>query len=511
MAEASKGRTNRLANKAIAMILIMIVSKALGFLRDVLLANKFGTSDIVDAYTVAITLPSVLFAIFVSGLNQSYLPFYTRIDSKKRRQEFFSNTLVIYILLALAVTAICFLLKEPITFLLSPGFDNSRHALCTSYVGIIIWMFPFYSFFALMSTQLQTQENFSVANFCDFIVVNVVIIASILVASPSNDIILAIGYSLSMIIACFILFLYFIKNGGTKFTPRKKGALSEFKDLLVVAIPVGLSFMVNQLNSVTDSIFSSTFSTGVISGLNYANKIQSVFLTLTTTVFMTIVFPRLNTYFAQKEYDDGMYYIKKGLLISSLLSIPFAAFIGFFSKDLVIAVFQRGAFDEASTVITAGCLEMYAIGIPFYAYVEIGSRTLTALMKQKLILRDTCIAVAFNIFADYALMKTVGYVGLSMATSISGLLLFTLYFLDIRRLNLKCFNKEVVVEIGKIIIATIIATVVSYLSRMHLFITITSVVSLFLSAMIFGIIYLLLCISLRISIIRWMFQSIKRK
>ena len=131
---------------------------------------------------------------------------------------------------------------------------------------------------------------------------------------------------------------------------------------MLIAIPVGLSFMVNQLNSVTDSIFSSTFSCGVTSGLNYANKIQGIFLTLTTTVFMTVVFPRLNSYFAQRRYADGLYYIKKGVLVSSWLSIPFAAFIGVFARDIIIAVFQRGAFDETSTAITASCLAFYSIG-----------------------------------------------------------------------------------------------------------------------------------------------------
>ena len=59
------GRRNKLVNKAIAMLFIMVLSKALGFLRDILLAYKFGISNIVDAYTVAITIPNILFAIFL--------------------------------------------------------------------------------------------------------------------------------------------------------------------------------------------------------------------------------------------------------------------------------------------------------------------------------------------------------------------------------------------------------------------------------------------------------------
>ena len=497
----------KLVNKAIAMFFIMIVSKALGFFRDVLLAYKFGTSDIVDAYTIAITLPNVLFAIFISGLNQSYLPYYTRISSKIRREEFFSNTLIIYVFTSILVTILGYLFRGLIASFLAPGFDTTRFELCVSYIGIIIWMFPFYIVFALMSTQLQTQENFSIANICDFVIVNVIIILSIIIANPSNDIILALGYTFSMMVACFILGLYFVSKGNIKFTPRLKGALLEFKSLLIVAIPVGLSFMVNQLNSVTDSIFSSMFNIGVTSGLNYANKIQSIFLTLTTTVFMTIVFPRLNYFFAKSKYSEGMYYIKKGILLSALLSIPFAAFMAVYSKELIILIFQRGAFNELSTAITSNCLSMYAIGIPFYAFVEIGSRTLTASMKQKLILRDTSIAVAFNIIADYVLMNTIGYAGLSMATSISGILLFLLYFRDIKEQGLICFNQDIVTEILKIIFVSIVAIIVSFIFRECLINNASLRLAILLTGIVFGIVYLLLCIILKISILWWVFQS----
>lgn len=499
----TENQSNKLASKAIAMFAIMIISKVLGFSRDILLAYKFGTSSIVDAYTVAITLPSVLFAVFVSGLNQSYLPFYTRIESAKRKQEFFSNILIIYAVVSVTVAIIGFFLRDLLASLLAPGFDIARHDLCSSFIGIIIWMFPFYMIFALMSTQLQTREDFNMSNICDFIVVNVIVIFSILIACPDRPSILAIGYALSMVIASFILTIYFLMKGGISFAPRKENAVCEFKELVLIAIPVGLSFMVNQLNSVTDSIFSSTFSSGVTSGLNYANKIQSIFLTLTTTVFMTVVFPRLNSYFAQRRYADGLYYIKKGLLMSSWLSIPFAAFIGVFARDIIIAVFQRGAFNETSTTITASCLAFYSIGIPFYSYVEIGSRTLTASLKQKLILKDTTIAVGFNIFADYVFMKSIGYIGLSMATSISGILLFALYFIDIRRNDLICFNKGIVLEIIKIVLATMISVSVAVLVNTNLLVSLKPLIGILLTAGIFGGIYLVLCIILKISILGW--------
>lgn len=500
-------KKNKLVGKALVMFVIMIISKILGFSRDILLTYKFGTSEIVDAYTVALTLPSVLFAVFVSGLNQSYLPYYTRKESDKERQQLFSNTLILYFMLSLLVAFVSYGFRTQIAALLAPGFDSARRSICESFIGIVIWMLPFHAVFALMSAQLQTNEDFNAANICDFLIINVVVIISILVATLNTPRVLAIGYLLSMVAACAALGVYFIFRGGVRFQPKKENALHDFKELMVIAIPVGLSYMVNQLNSVTDSVFSSTFSTGVTSGLNYANKLQSFFLALTTTVFMTIVFPRLNKYFAQNNLRDGAYYIKKGITLSTFLSIPFAAFIGAFSREIVVSLFQRGAFDEKSTIITAGCLALYSVGIPFYSFVEIGSRTLTAALKQKLILKNTTIAVSVNILADYILMKMIGYIGLSLATSISGMLLFVLYFIDIHKMGLNCFPKEITNEIVKILVATLCATVMALIIRAILPESLSTLANTVIVAVAFGLEYFIMCFVFKVDVIKWLLNN----
>lgn len=496
-------KKNKLVGKALVMFVVMIISKILGFSRDILLTYKFGTSEIIDAYTVAITLPSVLFAVFVSGLSHTYLPYYTRCETNKKKQELFSNTIIIFSLLSMLVAFGCFFLRDWIASALAPGFDADRHDICVSFIGIVIWMFPFFVVFTLMSAQLQTKEDFNAANICDFLIVNIVIIISILLASPEKPYILVFGYVFSMILACIALGIYFIKHSGVRIIPNKDNALNDFIELIIISIPVGLSYMVNQINSVTDSVFSSTFSTGVTSGLNYANKLQSFFLSLTISVFMTIVFPRLNVFFAEKRFKDGLYYIKKGIAISSILSIPFAVFTGVFARDIVISLFQRGAFNANSTTITAGCLALYSIGIPFYAYVEIGSHTLTALLRQKMILKNTSIAVFFNIISDLVLMEILGYVGLSLATSFSGVLLFVLYFRDIRKIGLECFNREVVIEIGKIVMAALVALFPTFLYRSLSESTLGILLNTGISALVFGTFYLIACMVMKVSVLNW--------
>lgn len=502
-------KSNKLAGKALAMLIILMLSKLLGFLRDVLLAYKFGTSETVDAYSVAISVPGILFAFFASGLNQSYLPFYSRIKDKNRKEGFFSNILLVYIIIAIVATLVSFFLRNQIAVMVAPGFDDLRHEVATSFIGVIVWMFPFYMLYSILSAQLQSTEDFSASYICGFIVVNLVIIASITISNSSNRSLLVVGYVMAYVLSALILGLYFVKKSTIGFKPHRKEVIKDFRDLIVIAIPVGLSFMVNQLNSVTDSIFTSLFNSGITSGLSYANKTQNVFLTLTTTVFMSVVFPRLNNCFAKQKNKEGMSYIRKGLMVSSLLSVPFACFVFFFSNEIVVAIFRHGAFDDTSTYVTAGCLTMYAIGIPFYSLGEIWTRSLTAALKQKRILLITVITVAFNIVADYLFMRLIGYTGLALATSVSGILLSTLLFRDIRRCGLSCIDKTVIIEMVRIIIATAFTTGLTIVINYFIQEGVNAIVRLSVLTVSFMVLYFIFCMVLRVTVLKWLLKNIK--
>lgn len=501
-------RKSSLTSKAITMFFIMFFSKILGFGRDILTAYKFGTTYVNDAYTVAITVPSILFAVFISGFIQSYIPFYTRIDSKAKRTYFFGNIFVTLTLFSTGIAVVCAFASPILTQLLAPGFDEKTASLTSQFIAIIAFMFPFYAGFSVLSAQLQTEEKFAMAYFCDFIVVNLIIIFSIALASEKNSMILPIGYCISMITAFFILIIYFryISKGG--FRINLSQAKSDFSNLIRIAIPVGLCFMVNQVNSITDQIFSSLLGNGVITSLNYANKIQTLFLTMTTTVFMTICFPRINKDFADKRKKEGMYYVEKGFLVGSLLAIPFAVFIITFAKPIVIIVFQHGAFNENSTTVTSACLLFYSLGIPFYTYTEIESRTMTADMEQKMILKNTFIAVVFNIILDYMLMNLLGYIGLSLATSLSGILLFILLGRQLKKEELWVIHNGMLRDIVKIICSAVISAVIS----VKIFSLLNTVLSIYfgfaVASFTFGVLFFAQCCLYKTAVLKWLLNRI---
>lgn len=505
-------KNNKLVKSAVTITILLFCSKGLGFVREILLAYKFGTSYIVDAYTVCITLPSVVFTVFASGFSQSYVPVYARIRNSKEKKFFFSNVTNILLVISILISVCCFLGSDYIVLIMAPGFDARSKELTVVFIRIVSFIFPVMTVFNLLSAHLSTDEDFIFSNFCDYIVINMTIIISILFSTKKNSWLLAAGYVLSMFLALLLLSIYAIRQKKVVYKPYIELKNSSFKLLYTMAIPLGVSLLVNQLNTVADRIFSSTLGEGVTSSLNYADKVQSIFLTLTTSVFLSVCYPRINEHFAGNDKTNGMYYIKKAISIAIFTSIPLVAVLALYSVPIIRVLFENGEFSGNSTEVTARCLACYSLGIPFYAFREIMTKTLAANEKQKLILKNTIISVGCNITFNLMFIRMLGYIGLALATSISGVIACAVMSSDVRKNKLSIIDKYILRDLFKVIVCTLSSII---LGRMlvNLFYEFA-----FKSDMIYifgiltsGAIYIAMSLLLKVDIIYWLADKLPIK
>lgn len=445
-----------LVRSASATAFLLIISKILGFTREVLLADRFGTTYIADAYVIAASLPSVLFALFASGFTESFIPSYVRTDPRNRAR-FFSNTCSVLFLISLLITGLCIAFRQNIVCLLAPGFSVEPAALTAQFIAVISFYLPIFTIFNVLTAYLAAQEDFIPGSFCDFILVNLVMIASILIAAPQRPMVLAYGYIASMLLPLAVLWAYARRKHGLRWEPVLDLHDRDFRHLCTLAIPLGLSLMADQINGVVDRMFASGLGEGVTSALSYANRVQSILLTLTTTIFIQVCYPRMNLYFAAGEKEKGSGYVQKALLIACYTSIPLVVMFALYAQPIVSLIFQRGAFTDESTAVTSVCLTLYALGIPVFAFRTILTNTLASNMRQKLILRNTLITVASNILMNFFLVRAWGYRGLALATSLSGALAASLMYRDVRALKLPVFTRQQAADVIKYLVGTLCA------------------------------------------------------
>lgn len=490
---------------------MLLLSKILGFLREICLAYQFGTSYIVDAYTACIALPSVLFGVYAYGFADAYIPSYMRVREGQARKDFFNNVLTFLLLISLLIVTLCWFFCEPLTTILAPGFDERSRVLLSQFIRIISVIFPILTANSLLSAQIQTGEDFLFLQFCEYIVVNVLVIVTILVSSVEAPYTLVVGYVLSYLVAVILLAWYAVRKKGVTYRPCLQLRNPYFTALCTMAIPLGASRLVNELNGVADRMFASLLGEGVTSALSYANKVQLLFYTLTTSIFITVCYPRINRRFAEGDREGGMYYIRKAVLVALYVSLPVMGGLFLFSTPLVSLLFERGMFSASSTTMTAGCLAFYALGIPFYALREIGSRALAANLAQRRILKNTIISVACNILLNLALLRPLGYIGLALATSVTGAVTCILILFDLRKLNLQVFKGELLRDLVKIAAASAVSLLLCGCCYRGLTGVLGEGLAIIPGVCAAGAAYLVLSVVLRIGIFVWVYQHLPAK
>ena len=498
----------KLSSSALAVASLLILSKLLGFIRELVLAYQFGTSYIVDVYTACITLPSVLFAMYAYGISDAYIPVYTRIKDGPDGNSFFNNVMTVFSAGSLFFSVICYLGAPKICGLLAPGFDTQAQTLLIHFIRLIAPVFPLLTAHSLLSAHLQAKEFFVFANFCAFIVVNIIEITGILLASESAPDIMVYGCLLSYLTIVILLGGYAFRKAELRYTPRLQLQNPKFLLLCRMAVPLGVSRLVNQLNSVVDRIFASTLGEGVISALSYADKIQLVFYTLTTSVFLSVCYPKINSHFARGNIEGGLYLIRKAFILAVYISLPVMGGLLLFARPLIIFLLERGNFSTESTTMTAGCLAFYALGVPFYALRQIGTQALSAHMEQRRVMKNTIISVACNIILDFVLAPSFGYIGLATATSLSGLIASVLTLGDLRKLEMHVLQRAHIPEILKIAAASLVSLILCWCCYSALLNNLGNNLSLIITGFTAIISYVCFSILFRIEIFTWLYARL---
>lgn len=499
----------KLMKSAILIFIMMLLAKFLALLKEILLAQKFATSYIVDAYMVITSLPTIIFTVFASGFSNSYLPVFMRVEEGKKN-DFFNNVFNILLIISLLLVMICFIFIKEIVFLLAPGFDERTRDIAIKFARIVIFYLPFYTLFAILSAHFQAKEKFILNNFCDFVLTNIILIISMFITSPNNPEILLYGYVISGIFSFLILYIRYIKNDKNNYRVKVNFKDNNFKQLYKIAIPFGLSSLINQLNTMIDKIFSSSLGEGITSALNYANKLQLLPYSLIVSIILGVLSPKINKAFAIQDRKSVLLYIQIVIMISLYISLPVLIILFGFSEQIVKFLFERKEFTSKSTILVANCLAYYALGIPFYALREIFTRILMANYRQKIVLKNTIISVVLNIILNIIFIRFIDYKGLALSTSLSGIVSCLLMNYSLKEFNLKLFNKNEMKEILKIIISSLGIFVISLYFYKNMLFFMKSNVAFFISICISILMYLIFTYFFKVKILMYLVEEIKK-
>jgi putative peptidoglycan lipid II flippase len=450
-------------------------SRILGFVRDILIANFFGTGGSIQAFIVAFKIPNLLRHFVAEGATSSAIvPVLSEYLVTKEKYEYWRlvNILLSVLLIALLIIVVIGTMGAPfIVRLIAPGFINKPHQLNLA-IDLTRILFPYIFIIGLAAYAtgvLNSLKHFS-APALGPALLNLSLIATIFFFRYDMDVaILACAVLAGGILQLLIQIPVLYKKGMGFETPKTIYHPAA-KRVARLFFPRLLGATVYQLNVLIDTILASLYwivGAGGIAALYYSNRL----IQLPTAVFgialATAALPTLSTDFAQ----NNMIKFKETLNFSlkSLFLIMVPATVGFLilGDQIIRILFERGEFTQHSTIITNQALFFYSIGLFSYAGIKILVFSFYSMQDTMTPVKTASISLAINIIFNLILMWPLKIGGLALATSIAGISNFFLLLYLLRKKIGAIGNGYMISFLGKTVFSAGLMGLVLFLAARH--------------------------------------------
>ena len=440
-----------------------ILSRVLGYLRDLLIALNLGSGPIADAFFVAFRIPNTFRRLFSEGtFNAAFVPSYSSelVKSKKKAEEF---TNIVFNFLAfglLGITLIIELFMPFFIYIIAPGFTEDGDKLnLTIYLTRIT--FPFLIFISLasfFSAILNSHNKFGLSAAAP-IILNIILIFILFFLKNENDQLvtyLSYGVSLAGLIQLVILFLYAKKFFSFKIKLNFK-INKRIKLFFNKLFPSIFSSGVTQINILVGTIIAS-FQANAVSYLYYADRIYQINLAIAGIAIGTVLLPSLSKYIQLNNKNKIEFIQNKSVELSLFLSLPamFALIIA--PEQITSSLFGYGSFDETSISNTARALYYFAYGLPAFALIKIFSSFLFARQNTKIPFYFSLFSVFINIIISVSFFRTIGFIIIPISTTISSWINAILLFVYLKNKNYYIFKLDLLFSVLKIFCSVLISS-----------------------------------------------------
>lgn len=448
---------NKKFNKSvIALMIVITIAKIIGMLRDSVLAYYFGTSNISDAYIIAMSVPMLLFYFIGHGISTSFLPMYTHIsnsDGEDEAKKYTSNIINISLLFSLIIITLLIIFPDSIIKLFAMGFDKATLNISSNFVRISAISLVFIVFIDIYGVYLNIKGKFVIPALRS-VFRNVVIVLSIYLAYKYN--LNYLGYGIIAAYLAELLFiLIFAIKAKIKYTFSMNFKDSNVRKTFYLVAPIVLTTGISQINKIIDKSIASTIAVGGVSALNYASVINNAVQEILITGLIAVLFANFADLAAKGNIEEIRLGLNKTLNIFIFFLIPATAGIILLSEDIVRIFFLRGAFDNTSLKMTTYSLIFYSIGLFFIATKSVFIKVYYAFNMTKIPTVIAILSICVNIILNIILSRFMGIPGLALATSISAIAnSVLLYFLLSKKISNIVSTRTILIAIKTIISVT---------------------------------------------------------
>jgi putative peptidoglycan lipid II flippase len=460
MAEKSKNPV-----KTISLVMVlMLIGKLLGLLRDRLLPISYGSGIETNAFLTASRIPRVFFdVVFASAVAASFIPVFSEYVTKKGKREamvFSGNFITVIGFFSLILTVLGIIFASPLVRLFADGYDAETTALCVSLTRV---MFPTVLFTGIAFSFvgiLQSLDEFNIPALIS-VIANIIVIVYYYTLNDRFGIFgLAAAFLVGWFVQAAVQVPSLIKKGFF-FRPSLSLKSEGMKKVFAFMLPVLVSTWVQPINLTINTKFGSRLLDGFgSSAIDLSNNLYLIIVGVFILSVTNVIFPRLSRMTAENETAKFRETIRTTVHVSMYFIIPMTAGLIALANPVVDLIYGGGQLEADAVLITSEALRYISFGMIGYALQAVLSRAYFARQDGKVPLIAGIISIAANILLCVVLTGTLGVKGLAISSAAAATLGAVVMILPLEKAGTGFISKAFVIDMVKMAVSAAVMTVV---------------------------------------------------
>ncbi|STX41282.1 integral membrane protein [Legionella donaldsonii] len=414
--------------RSTSLVSIMtLMSRLVGFARDMILAQLFGAQAGMDAFYVAFRIPNFMRRLFAEGaFSQAFVPVLAEYQQTRTVDEVrtFIARIAGQLGVILSIVTVIGVLAAPvIIFIFAPGFgENSvRSVLATEMLRLTFPFLMLVSLTAMAGAILNTYGYFGVPAFTP-VLLNICMILAALYLCPllSQPV---VGLAWGVLIAGIAQLLFqipFLYQRKLLVKPKLVWSDPGVKRVLKLMIPALFGVSIAQINLMVDSIFASFLKVGSVTWLYYTDRLTDFPLGVFGVAIATVILPHLSRRHAEQSNEKFSRALDWGLRLLLLIGIPSALGLSLFAMPLIAGCFAYGKFSAYDLIQTQKSLIALGSGVPAFMMVKVLASGFYARQDIKTPVKVGALVMLINSLLCLVFIWPLAHAGLTLASALAG-------------------------------------------------------------------------------------------
>ncbi len=436
-----------------------LMSRVLGFVRDVMIAATLGAGPVAEAFVLAFSLPNLFRRFFAEGaFNMAFVPMFSkRLERGEDPLGFARDAFAMLALVLLGLCALATIFMPWLVWAMASGFAGDARFDLTVIYGRIAFPYIFFiSLAALLSGVLNAGGHFRAAAAAP-VLLNMIFIAALVMGVQAGwDMGLTLAWAVPIAgIAQLALVWVAAKRAGFAVTPKLPRWTPELKRLAIIAGPAALAGGVVQVNLLIGRQVASYFE-GANAWLYYADRLYQLPLGVVGIAVGIVLLPELSRRLGAGDTDGGRDAMNRAAEFALVLTLPCAVALAVIPAALVAVLFERGSFTAQDTAATAIATAIYGIGLPAFVLQKVLQPLFFAREDTKSPFWYAVVALVINAAVAIGLAPVVGYTSAAFGATLAGWGMLVCLWWGSRKFGEAArFDQQLLTRIPRIVLASL--------------------------------------------------------